>query len=49
MAEALLAHFRELGAQSVRTLVDEGAPELCAFFASLGFEPASLRPFVKTL
>ena len=49
MAEALLAHFRELGAHRVRTLVDEGAAELCAFFASLGFEPANLRPFVKTL
>jgi ribosomal protein S18 acetylase RimI-like enzyme len=49
MAEALLAHFRELGAHSVRTLVDEGAEELRAFFASLGFEPSSLRPFVKTL
>jgi ribosomal protein S18 acetylase RimI-like enzyme len=49
MAETLLAHFRELGAHSVRTLVDEGAEELCAFFASLGFEPSTLRPFVKPL
>jgi ribosomal protein S18 acetylase RimI-like enzyme len=49
MAEALLAHFRELGAHSVRTLVDEQAGELCAFFASLGFEPSRLRPFVKPL
>jgi ribosomal protein S18 acetylase RimI-like enzyme len=49
MAEALLAHFRELGAHSVRTLVDDGAEELCSFFSSLGFEPSTLRPFVKTL
>jgi ribosomal protein S18 acetylase RimI-like enzyme len=49
MAEALLAHFRELGARSVRTLVDDGAEELCSFFSSLGFEPSTLRPFVKTL
>jgi len=49
MAEALLGHFRELGAHSVRTLVDEGAEELRAFFSSLGFEPSSLRPFVKIL
>jgi ribosomal protein S18 acetylase RimI-like enzyme len=49
MADALLAHFRELGAHSVRTLVDEGAPELREFFASLGFAPSTLRPFVKPL
>jgi ribosomal protein S18 acetylase RimI-like enzyme len=49
MAEALLAHFRELGAHSVRTLVDGEAEELSGFFASLGFEPATLRPFVKVL
>ena len=49
MAEALLTHFRELGAHSVRTLVDDGAEELCSFFSSLGFEPSTLRPFVKTL
>jgi ribosomal protein S18 acetylase RimI-like enzyme len=49
MAEALLGHFRELGAHSVRTLVDESAGELGAFFASLGFQASTLRPFVKTL
>jgi ribosomal protein S18 acetylase RimI-like enzyme len=49
MAEALLAHFRELGAHSVRTLVDESAEELRSFFASLGFQASTLRPFVKPL
>ncbi len=52
MAEALLAHFRDQGARSVRTLIDEegeGAAELRAFFASLGFQPSALRPFVKGL
>jgi ribosomal protein S18 acetylase RimI-like enzyme len=47
MAETLLAHFKELGAHSVRTLVAEDASELSGFFASLGFQPANLRPFVK--
>jgi ribosomal protein S18 acetylase RimI-like enzyme len=49
MAEAMLAHFRELGAHSVRTLVDEAATEICGFFTSLGFQPSTLRPFVKPL
>jgi ribosomal protein S18 acetylase RimI-like enzyme len=49
MAEVLLGHFRELGAHSVRTLVDEDAGELRSFFGSLGFEPSTLRPFVKPL
>ena len=49
MAAALLAHFRELGAHTVRTLVDEEAEELHSFFSSLGFTPSNLRPFVKTL
>lgn len=49
MAEAMLAHFRAQGAQSVRTLVDEDMAEIRGFFAALGFEPSSLRPFVKTL
>jgi ribosomal protein S18 acetylase RimI-like enzyme len=49
MATALLAHFRELGAHTVRTLVDEEAEELSSFFSSLGFAPSNLRPFVKEL
>jgi len=49
LAEAMLDHFRQLGATSVRTLVDEEMEGIRSFFASLGFEPASLRPFVRRL
>lgn len=50
LAEAMLAHFRELGATVVRTLVEENEmPELVGFFTSLGFEPAALKPLVKRL
>jgi len=49
MAEAILGHFRSRGAQVVRTLVDEEMGQIQGFFTALGFEPASLRPFVKTL
>ena len=49
MAEAMLDHFRDRGATTVRTLVDETMDEVAGFFTSLGFEPASLKPFVKPL
>ena len=49
LAEALLAHFKTEGAVTVRTLVDEEMTDIAGFFASLGFEPAPVRPFVKTL
>ena len=49
MSEAMLAHFRQGGAKSVRTLVDEQMDEIAGFFTSLGFEPSTLRPFVKAL
>ena len=49
MAEALLEHFRSKGATTVRTLVDETKDDLAGFFSSLGFEPAPLKPFVKSL
>lgn len=49
LAEALLDHFKTKGAVTVRTLVDEEMDDIAGFFASLGFEPASLRPFVKEL
>ena len=49
MAEAMLEHFRSQGAHSVRTLVDEEREDIRSFFGSLGFEPASLRPFAKRL
>lgn len=49
LAETLLDHFRARGARTVRTLVDEAMPEIAGFFTRLGFEPATLRPFVKAL
>lgn len=49
MAEALLQHFRERGAHSVRTLVDEQSEELRSFFGSVGFQPSSLRAFTRPL
>ncbi len=49
LAEKMLGHFKAQEATTVRTLVDESMPEIGAFFAALGFEPAGLRPFVKTL
>jgi len=47
MAEAILEHFKERGATSVRTLVDEKHTELSGFFSALGFEPSSLRAFIR--
>jgi ribosomal protein S18 acetylase RimI-like enzyme len=49
MAEAMLEHFRRQGAHSVRTLLDEDSGEILEFFRSVGFEPSSLRAFVRTL
>jgi len=49
LAEAMLAHFRTMDAVKVRTLVDDDMPDIAGFFRSLGFEPATLRPFVKSL
>ena len=49
LAEAMIDYFKSRGAQTVHTLVDESMEDIAGFFSSLGFEPASLRPFVKTL
>jgi ribosomal protein S18 acetylase RimI-like enzyme len=49
LADAMLDHFRARGAKSVRTLVDETMDDVGRFFDSLGFEPATLRAFVKSL
>lgn len=49
MAEALLRHFQERGAHSVRTLVDEESEELRSFFSSVGFQPSSLRAFTRPI
>ena len=49
LAEHLLAHFRNRGAGTARTLVDEDMGQIAGFFTALGFEPGKLRPFVKRL
>jgi ribosomal protein S18 acetylase RimI-like enzyme len=49
LAEAIMDYFRRQGVQSVRTLVDEDMGELRSFFTALGFEPSTLRPFVRPL
>jgi ribosomal protein S18 acetylase RimI-like enzyme len=49
LAEAMIDYFRRQGARSVRTLVDEDMGELRSFFTALGFEPSTLRPFVRPL
>ena len=49
LAEAMLEHFKAKDAPTVRTLVDEDMADIAAFFGSLGFQPAALRPFVKRL
>jgi ribosomal protein S18 acetylase RimI-like enzyme len=49
LAERVLASFGALGAKSVRTLVDEEMAGIGDFFTALGFEAATLRPFIKKL
>ena len=50
LADRMLDHFRELGAKTVRTLVDEETMEgIAQFFTALDFETGSLRSFVKKL
>ena len=49
LAERMLDHFRSREATSVRTLVDEEMAGIAAFFRALGFQPSSLRPFVRPL
>ncbi|MEM7483007.1 MAG: GNAT family N-acetyltransferase [Acidobacteriota bacterium] len=49
MAEAMFEHFRGRGAKAVRTFVDDERQDLGEFFSALGFEPASLRPYVRRL
>ena len=49
LAEHVLQHFKARGARTVRTLVDEEMEGIAQFFSALGFEPATLKPFVKIL
>jgi len=49
LADAMLGRFRAQGAIRVQTLVDEEREDIRSFFASLGFEPSTLRPFARRL
>lgn len=49
LAESMLDYFRRQGARSVQTLVDEDMGDIRSFFSALGFEPSTLRPFVRSL
>ena len=49
LAERMIDYFRQSGATTVRTLVDAEMAGIERFFERLGFEPSSLRPFVKEL
>lgn len=43
MFEAIVAHFRALGATSVRTLMDGKDAGVSGFLKALGFEPSTLQ------
>lgn len=49
LAESMMEYFERSGATAVRTMVDVDMVGIERFFESLGFQPASLRPFVKQL
>jgi ribosomal protein S18 acetylase RimI-like enzyme len=49
LAEAMLGRYRERGVRQVRTMVDGAMPEVERFFQQVGFQPDSLRPFVRRL
>ncbi len=49
LAERVMDHFRQSGATTVRTLVDEEMVGIEKFFRRLGFQPSTLQPFVMRL
>lgn len=49
LADHLFGHFRNRGASTVRTLVDEDMDQIAGFFTALGFQPGKMRPFVRQL
>ncbi|HXU45319.1 MAG TPA: GNAT family N-acetyltransferase [Thermoanaerobaculia bacterium] len=49
LAETMFERFRERGARTVRTLVEEERGELTRFFASVGFAPAPLAALERKL
>lgn len=49
LAAAMLERYRERGVRRVRTMVDAAMPDVERFFVRAGFEPDTLRAFVKRL
>ncbi len=49
LGQAMLDRMAARGVRRVRTMVDASMPDVERFFGALGFEPDSLRPFVKRL
>lgn len=49
LANGMFGYFKQNGAVAVRTLVDTERVDLLGFFASVGFEPAPLKPLFKLL
>lgn len=50
LAERMLTHFRNSGAESVRTFVDEDTMgDIARFFEAVGFVPSSMRSFVLSI
>jgi len=49
LAGEMLKRYETRGVRMVRTMVDSSMPEVEAFFARLGFEPDTLRPYCKRL
>ncbi|HYY55497.1 MAG TPA: GNAT family N-acetyltransferase [Candidatus Dormibacteraeota bacterium] len=47
LLEALLAHFRERGAQVARTMVQEKDAEIAGFLSAMGFKPAAVVPLER--
>lgn len=43
LAEAMFAHFREVGAEQARTIVGTDSPEISSFFEKVGFSTAPLQ------
>lgn len=47
LLEALLAHFRDQGAQVARTMVQEKDAEIAGFLNAMGFKPAAVVPLER--
>ena len=49
LADEMLSRFRKAGVTRVRTMVDSSMPDVESFFARLGFEVDTLRPYTKKI